>query len=137
MEIQDRNNLLQILVGAKEGKTQLGFDKAAFADVLNFTKAEFVKPSGAVENVEFGRDIKKNVAFDVKGDREIFSGDKEVSKKVEEKNVTSNKSNENKSKEKEDVKEENGVAVHQEAKNTETVAKDNGNSGINLFTFYT
>ncbi len=127
MEIQDRNSLLQILVGAKEAKPQVSFDGNSFADVLESTKSQADVSSKDIKDVEFNGGVKNDVALNVKKNNKVLENNvkKETSQKSEDKVIDSNKNKENKAKEKEDVKEENAVATNQSVKEDKPVEEKN------------
>ena len=83
MEIQDRNNLLQLLYGAKDNKVQVAFEGNSFVDVLKSTQNEASIPQKNAENVDFKPVIgQSNTSNDVKDvEKKVFAGDKSVSDK--------------------------------------------------------
>ena len=85
MEIQDRNNLLQVLVGAKEGKMSFAFDKGSFVDILNSAQVDVEKSVKIADNADLGCGAKRDVVFEVKEKKETFVNNKATSKKVENK----------------------------------------------------
>ena len=128
MEIQDRNSLLQILVGTKEGKSQVPVDGNSFADVLELTKTSVdasPKNSNNTKEIEFPKEVKSNFALDSKKNDKVLNDNKENSQKVENKAADGNKNKEKKADKKEEVKEEDAVAVNQTAAEDKSVEQKN------------
>lgn len=84
MEIQDRNNLLQILTGIKENKPQFSFDGNSFADVLNSSDVETYVPQKDTKEFEFKQIVSQNSRPEINNiEKKAFESKKESVKKTD------------------------------------------------------
>ncbi|MBR1948708.1 MAG: flagellar hook-length control protein FliK [Alphaproteobacteria bacterium] len=119
MEIQDRNNLLQLLYGAKDNKVQVAFEGNSFVDVLKSTQSEASTSKDEAgyfalrENVE----VKSSVKDVKRAEKQVLQNKKQspVKQEVKENNVSKDKKNE--------VNEEDAVGASQSDINDEVVDK--------------